>query len=33
MELNDIKKIIKESLSVDIVQDTTDRIIYSQKKL
>ncbi|CAF4914566.1 unnamed protein product, partial [Rotaria socialis] len=31
IESNDIKRVIKESLLMDIVQETTDRKIYSQK--
>ena len=31
IESNDIKRVTKESLLMDIVPETTDRIIYSQK--
>ncbi|CAF4449590.1 unnamed protein product, partial [Rotaria magnacalcarata] len=31
IESNDIKRVIKESLVMGIVQETTDRMIYSQK--
>ena len=31
VETNDIKRVIKESLLIDTVQETTDRIIYAQK--
>ena len=31
VETNDIKRVIKESLLIDKIQETTDRIIYSQK--
>ncbi|CAF2098733.1 unnamed protein product [Rotaria magnacalcarata] len=31
IEPNDIKRVIKESLLMDIVPETTDRTIYSQK--
>ncbi len=31
VESNDIKGVIKESLLIDIIQETTDRIIWSQK--
>jgi len=30
-ESNDIKRVIKESLLIDIIEETADRIIYSQK--
>ena len=31
-ESNDTKRVIKESLLIDMVQQTTDRTIYSQKR-